>query len=123
MPSRSILLVDDNRLFIELFKCYATSSPDINLACAVSIDDALNEIAKIQPIVILLDNRLSPYNNFAETVPIIRRSGYTGKIVVISANTHDTIFDDCEAYSVSEYLDKFEFNYSNFNSVVSRVLS
>jgi DNA-binding NarL/FixJ family response regulator len=123
MPSHSVLLVDDNLLLIELFKCYATGSGDIDLCCACSMEDALDLIDEKNPAVIFLDNRLTPYKNFKETVPLLRRRGFSGKIIVISSDVSDAIFKDCGSHTVSGCIDKFDLNYNNFNKVVKRVLS
>jgi response regulator of citrate/malate metabolism len=118
MTGRSVLLVDDSKSLIELFKCYATKSDSISLSCASSLDEALDHIAKDRPEAILLDNRLTPYNDFSETVPVLREFGYDGKIVIISCDVNDEIFLDHKNYSVSCCIDKFEINYSNFESVM-----
>jgi len=123
MPSQSVLLVDDNLLLIELFKCYAMGSKDFDLCCACSIEDALELIEEKNPAVIFLDNRLMPYKSFTETVPLLRRAGFAGKIIVISSDLSDSVFKECGLYSVSGYIDKFDFNYNNFNKVISGVMA
>ena len=123
MTGHSVLLVDDNKSLIELFKCYATNSKKIVLSCAASLEEAIDQISEKSPDVILLDSRLTPYNDFSESVPVLRRSGYDGKIVVISCDIHDQVFSDYRNYSVDGCIDKFHVNFSNFDRVVGNFIA
>ncbi len=109
------MIVDDNSHQHELFRCYATQLKDVLLSHAVDLDEAVERLSNRAVELILLDNRIPPYSDYRETVPALRATGYSGKIVVISADTKDGVFGEIEAYSVDKVIDKFEFSLTNFS--------
>lgn len=110
------MLVDDNSHQHELFNCYAMFSDTVKLTHANSIEETLSCIVDDKFDVILLDNRLVPFDSFTETVPQIRSKGYNGRIVVISADIASIVPEKAREHRVYKCLDKFDFNADNFEN-------
>jgi DNA-binding NtrC family response regulator len=123
MSQASVLLVDDNIHQHKIFECYAIGKEDLNLRHAQTIQQALLEIDVEIPDLILLDNRLHPFESFCDTIPLIRSRGYKGKIFVISADVSAPRMLNREQHSVSGFIDKFEFNLQNFCGKINSLLA
>lgn len=123
MQSTSVLLIDDNSLQHELFSCYASTANMIDISHAFCLEDGLTKINEENPDVILLDNRLVPFQNFKETIPQIRASGYEGRIVVISSDVDGITKQEMTDYSVFSCIDKFEFDLTNFENKIGDLLA
>jgi hypothetical protein len=67
---------------------------------------------------VFLDNRLHPFENYSETVPMLRSRGFKGKIVVISANVSACMAVEFKSKTVSAMIDKSDFSLANFNTKV-----
>lgn len=119
MLESRILIVDDNDHQHELFRCYAMTSDKVELTHAASLDEALEILNEAKPDIVFLDSRLVPYDDYRQTVPLIRDAGYTGKIIVISADVNEAIFLEAEQYSVESCLDKFAISLTNFDAVIA----
>jgi len=117
----NFLLVDDNETQHELFRCYAMDT-DFNFRHAVNLEDATKQLREQKPDVVFLDNRLTPFPDFRETIPVIRNAGYDGKIVVISSDVKHPIFELASEYSIHAYMNKFEITLSNFSDVMNKLV-
>ncbi len=60
--------------------------------------------------MVLLDNRLGPGEDFRETAPKLRQSGFIGPIGVISSSLTDPYFQSIEEYGADFRIDKAEFD-------------
>ncbi len=90
---------------------------------ASSIKEAIDFLSRTIPDAIFLDNKLIPYMNYKETVPLLREAGYEGKIVVVTVDSNDVAFADAHEFTVHRYVEKFDFNMQNFGEKVAEVLS
>ncbi len=113
------LLIDDNEMQHELFRCYCIGTGHEFLH-AVSLEQALEILENEVPEVVFLDNRLAPYPDFRKTVPAIRDAGFEGKIVVISSDVQDPVFNEAGEYTVHDYINKFEVSLTNFSDTIER---
>lgn len=120
---RNILLVDDDIHQHKLFECYAIKSQLNNVGFACDIEDALNQVAKQDWDLILLDNRFVPFQNFTKPAQLIRETGYKNKIAVISADTDTLLFEDIEKYSVDAVFNKSEFSINGFDLIIDSVFN
>ncbi|MDD9909111.1 MAG: hypothetical protein OXR62_05390 [Ahrensia sp.] len=116
------LLVDDNDNQHELFRCYASRFEMIEFCHAMDMEQAKAEIGSNSPDVVLLDNRLHPYDDFRDTVPQIRGAGFKGKIVLISSDIDHPIFGSARDFSVHACVNKYEFTLQNFGDKLMEIV-
>ena len=116
------MFVEDNEHQKKLIECYALKTPWLKLEMASDIGETIELLRTETPDVIFLDSRIVPYSDYRETVPIIRRIGYEGKIVVVSADIQHPIFLSSSDYSVAACLDKSDLNLTTFESIVGSYL-
>ena len=57
---------------------------DVTLRLAPSLDRAIDEILQSLPDAVLLDDYLKPNDSALQTIPLVRRAGYHGPIIVVS---------------------------------------
>ena len=57
---------------------------DVTLRLAPSLDRAVDEILQSLPDAVLLDDYLTPNDSALQTIPLVRRAGYHGPIIVVS---------------------------------------
>jgi DNA-binding NarL/FixJ family response regulator len=91
---------------------------DVMLRLAPSLDKAIDEVLKSLPDALFLDDYLKPNDSALQTIPLVRRAGYPGPIIVVSgevdrprrielrkAGASDIIHkDDIDSVNVSEAL-------------------
>ncbi len=118
MLKQNVLLIDDNDHQHELFRCYALTAPNIEIDHATSLEEGVECLSVRTPNVIFLDNRLQPFRNFSETVPVIREAGFQGKIIIISSDIDDPQFSNSERFSVHHCRSKSDFTLSTFQDIV-----
>ena len=116
-----VLVIDDNDTMHELFRCYAMVG-DVNLSHAVNLDEAIENIQSSKLDLILLDNRLQPFDDFTQTVPEIYKAGFEGKIAVISSETDAPVYKKVKDYGVSAVINKFDFKLDNFSEMVVKLV-
>lgn len=119
---QTILVIDDNNMQHELLRCYAMNLDGFNFIHAVTLEDGLAQIKSHKPVLIFLDNRLAPYEDFVQTAPSIRAKGFTGPLVVISSDIHQPIFRQAKEYKVDHVIDKSQITLDNFGDVISHYL-
>ncbi len=108
-----ILLVDDDPAE-ELILGSLMSKVEnysINLHYCADIASAVDFVKEDTNIfMVLLDNRLGPGEDFRETAPKLRQSGFIGPIGVISSSLTDPYFQSIEEYGADFRIDKAEFD-------------
>lgn len=57
---------------------------DVELRLAPSLDRAIDEVIQLNPDVVFLDDYLKPNDSALQTIPLVRRAGYDGPIIVVS---------------------------------------
>jgi DNA-binding NarL/FixJ family response regulator len=61
---------------------------DANIRVAHSLDQAIDAVLQSPPDVMFLDDYLKPNDSAAETIPLVRRAGYNGPIIVVSGDLY-----------------------------------
>lgn len=123
MLGSNVLLIDDNIHLHELFTCYASTTKKIELNSAIDINEGMVSMMETRPDVILLDNRLEYDETYKDSVPQLRAFGYQGPIVVISSDTSSISKDELDDYSVSECIDKLDFDLNNFEHKITELIA
>ncbi len=119
---KSVLIVDDSEMQLRLFEAYASTLTKASYKPAQALEAAVEQLDDGAPDLILLDNRLHPYDDFRQTVPRIRDAGYSGKIVVMSSEINHPMFLEAAEFDVADVVDKSEFNSRSFAGVIGRYL-
>lgn len=82
----NILLVEDFEADAKRLKALLHivlgREPEVRLAH--SLDKAIDEVLRSPPDLLLLDDYLKPNDSALETIPMVRRAGYQGPIIVVS---------------------------------------
>ncbi len=68
--------------------------------------------------MVLLDNRLGHGEDFRETAPKLRQSGFIGPIGIISSSLTDPYFQSFEEYGADFRLDKAEFDPTSIEFII-----
>lgn len=108
MPT--VLLIDDDPVEHHLLNAMILRAErsDIKISGAVSLDEALGKVAQTEPKAVLLDHRLPPHDDYRQSVRALRKSGYDGPVVVISAAIGEPVFDEAGKHGVIEVIDKLK---------------
>jgi CheY-like chemotaxis protein len=119
--------VDDNEHQRKLISCFAEFRPVVAAKLFASLEETIEALAESIPHLLYLDNQLHPHDNYYETVPVIRDAGYTGSIVVMSADVEPLRRDGARElaaqWGVVEFLDKAELQLGTFSALIHRHLS
>lgn len=121
-PKKKIAVIDHDHLHHKLMLCYSAFNGEYELAFMSSLDEGLEQIKIKEYDLVLLENRLQPYQDYRDTVPMIREAGYGGRLVVMSADIRVKEFAHCKAYAIDKYIDKLDFELSTFNSFVGSLM-
>ena len=122
--SISILFIDDNPEEFDILQKRMALAPESGIVMhyAISIEEALEELRKTSIDIILIDNQLLPNNDFRETVPVLRQSGYIGPIGVISTDIGGEYFQKFRDYGVDFRMGKDEIDPGSLHYILSEYL-
>lgn len=85
-PSLQLLYIDDtafDRLMLE--RCLRSASvPGVTLETAATVEAGLQVLAARMPDLLFLDNRIPPYRDFEQVLPLLRAAGYAGPVVLLT---------------------------------------
>lgn len=83
---KDILIVDDETFDADRLKATLRLmfGYEIEIRRAATLGRALDEVIARMPEVIFLDDVLKPNDNASQTLPFLRRTGYTGPVIVVS---------------------------------------
>lgn len=81
---------------------------DIDVRHVRSLGTALDALKTSQPQLLFLDDHISPVDNATNTIPFIRRAGYTGPIVVISGSMTRQRATDLIRHGAAAFIHKDE---------------
>ncbi|MFM1815256.1 MAG: hypothetical protein RLZ98_1951 [Pseudomonadota bacterium] len=85
----NILVVDDNAFDLSVLKELAETAVETDrVACARSLDEAVDRVSDLQPVLVILDDYLGPVTRAPESVVRLRQAGYANLICVATAR-HD----------------------------------
>lgn len=120
----SILYVDDDPDEFDRLRDRMALEPgnEISLHFAISVDEALQEMRAGPIDLVLIDNQLQPNNDFRETVPVLRKSGFVGPIGVISTDISGDYFQSFRDYGVDFRMEKGEINPDSLRHITTEYL-
>jgi CheY-like chemotaxis protein len=105
-----LLLIDDDPVEHHLLSAMLkrASRTDIGVTGAQTLDDAIRQIARHEPSAILLDHRLPPHDDYRHSIRELRKAGFDGPVVVISAAVGERSFDEAGRHGVTLVIDKLK---------------
>lgn len=96
---------------------------DVNVRSAPTIAQALDALVAKQADVVFLDDILKPSDNALDSIPLIRRSGFTGPIVVISGQVTRARRGQLQDAGAYEVLHKDELDSVNLAETLTRIFT
>jgi DNA-binding response OmpR family regulator len=124
LPSyKDILIVEDenkdaNRLIATLRGMFGY---DLDVRRAKTLSVALEMVLKQPPELVLLDDYLGPSDTAADSIPMIRRAGFAGSIVVISGALDRDRKAALIARGATDTIHKDELNSVAIAAVLTRI--
>ncbi|MEM9028939.1 MAG: response regulator [Pseudomonadota bacterium] len=83
---QDILIVEDNNIDSERLRAtiHLLLGRAIEIRVANTVNSAIDHVLNKKPDIVLLDDYLKPADSANETIPFLRRAGFSGHIIVIS---------------------------------------
>ncbi len=100
-----ILIVDDSMTSRMLFKAYMPKDGQHELFEAADLAEALTKVREAQPELVVLDYNM-PEHNGVEMAQAILQAGFKAKLVLLTANTQNTVVDSALAAGFAQILEK-----------------
>ena len=119
-----LLLIDDSAVERRLFEAYLhrAGRDDVALDHAATIEAGIAHLAAHAVDLVFLDNRIPPYESFAETAPKLRAAGFDGPIYAYSAAIDATpAFKNPEAHGATGCFDKLDFGAETLKAILEAV--
>lgn len=117
--SKIVLFIDDNEQQIRLIQAYERVFADIVFEYALSIEQALKVIRSNPVSLVLLDNRLHPYDSYSKTLPMLHSAGYEDLVIVISADIESATRVVPPMLNRVRFADKSELRLSSFQRLIN----
>jgi CheY-like chemotaxis protein len=109
---KDILVVDD--ITLDLARSVAVvrtvMGTDVSVRTARSLGSALDCVNERAPDLVVVDDHLGGYDTAARTIPFMRRCGYLGPIVVVSAAVTRAMVSELTALGALAVLHKDAFD-------------
>ena len=105
-----ILLIDDDPVegrLLEAFLLRRFGAGAYALTHARRLEDGLRALHAQRFDHVLLDNRLEPFCDYRQTLPIVRMYARGTEPIVVSASLMDACFEELGAYGAPAVVDKF----------------
>jgi CheY-like chemotaxis protein len=123
-PPLRLLYIDDtafDRLMLE--RCLRSASlPGVTLETAATVEIGLQVLAVRMPDLLFLDNRIPPYRDFEQVLPLLRAAGYAGPIVLLTGLPTELMHQQlAEPGPVLAVLDKQHLAPQQLVDVLARV--
>jgi DNA-binding NarL/FixJ family response regulator len=83
---RDIVLVEDFAADADRLRAllHIVLGRDVKIRIAKSLDKAIDAVLELTPDLMVLDDYLEPSDSALDTIPMVRRAGYAGPIIVLS---------------------------------------
>ena len=105
-----VLLIDDDPVEAKLLDAFLQrrfGPDDYALTCASGLSEGLCALRTRRFDHVLLDNRLPPFRDYRQTLPIVRLYARGTEPIVVSASVIDDCFEELDRYGDPAVIDKF----------------
>lgn len=122
---KSVLVVDDTILDAERIK--ATLSVlfgyELVVRHAKTLSSALDYVLVERPDIILLDDYLKPNDTALQTIPMLRKAGFGGSIIVISGQLDRHRYRDLIEIGAQDAIHKDDLNSVRIQETLNEVMA
>ena len=123
-PLKDVVVVEDenidaDRMFATLRVMYGY---DVEVRRAATAAAAADLVMAQRPEVIFLDDILKPSDDASQTIPILRRAGFDGPIVVVSGQVTRTRRTTLLAAGATEVIHKDDVDSVRLTETLQRIL-
>ena len=102
---RKILVIDDSATAVALFKACMKGYPDYIVLGSNNWQKGIELAEKEKPFLIILDYNM-PEKTGPEIATIMQKKGIDAKLVLMSANTQNSVIKEIEALGFIDVLEK-----------------
>jgi response regulator of citrate/malate metabolism len=88
---------------------------------APSLNKAIDAVLQLSPDLMFLDDYLEPSDSALDTMPMVRRAGYQGPIVVISGELDRERLVELKKAGASDAVHKDELNSVDLGALLVRI--
>lgn len=106
----TVLLIDDDPVEAKLLQAFLErrfGPDDYELEHAFDLSDGLRALRERRFDHVLLDNRLPPFCDFRQTLPVVRQYAKGTEPILVSASLIDECFGELEHFGDPAVIDKF----------------
>ena len=120
---KDILIVEDSRIDGNRLEAtlHLVLGRSITIRRAETLTSAVDCVLEQLPDVVFLDDYLKPNDTASQTIPYLRRAGYTGHIVVISGEVDRSRRQELIDAGASDALHKDDVDSSAVSEVLGRI--
>lgn len=120
---KDVLMVEDQGFDARRLKAtlHIVLGRDPDIRIATSLDKAIDEVLKAPPDMIFLDDYLKPNDSALETIPMVRRAGYQGPIIVVSGEWDRERAKELRTAGASDSMHKDDVNSVELGAMLLRV--
>lgn len=111
--------IDADRMFATLRVMYGY---DVEVRRATTATGAADLIMQKIPDIVFLDDILKPSDDALQTIPILKRAGYKGPIIVISGQVTRTRKSALQAAGATEVIHKDDVDSVQLTETLQRIL-
>lgn len=117
----TVYVIDDDAIeHVILRRLARASSGEPTLMFAMTEGEIRETLPGADADLLLCDNRVPPFEDYREIVPLVRSLGYDGPIVVYSSSTDDACFQSYRDFGVAEVVDKTQLDSRLFDQLLAR---
>ncbi|MEM9206573.1 MAG: response regulator [Pseudomonadota bacterium] len=108
MSECSILFIDDDEIDHRLYRYYMSLYADegTHATYAPTVAHAVEELQEREFDLVFVDHRMPPFNDFRETVSVLKPFVRAATVYVITGSPLDKRFNDALAYGAAGVIEK-----------------
>jgi DNA-binding NarL/FixJ family response regulator len=124
MPElKDVVVIDDENIDADrmLATLRVIFGYDVTVRRAATIASALDLVMARTPDIVFLDDILKPSDDASQTIPFLRRTGYSGPIIVVSGQVTRTRRTVLLAAGATDVIHKDDVDSVRLNEILQRV--
>jgi CheY-like chemotaxis protein len=120
---KEILIIEDESLDAERLTATlrVLFGYDSQIRCASTLGDAVDSIMEQQPCLVFLDDILKPSATASQAIPLLRKAGYAGPIIVVSGQVTHSRRSSLFADGASDVIHKDDIDSVRVAEAIARV--
>ncbi len=120
---KEILVIEDESLDAERLTATlrVLFGYESQIRCASTLGDAVDSIIEQQPCLVFLDDILKPSATASQAIPLLRKAGYAGPIIVVSGQVTHSRRSSLLADGASDVIHKDDVDSVRVAEAIARV--